>query len=229
MTTSRVLDRVKVDGGYLELSELHDFITISVGDRVLMSSAAHGSEEQMARRALGHLSNRGRRKRAPVRVLVGGLGLGYTLRAVLDQLEPDDVIEVAELLPAIVRWHREGPLGALARRPLDDPRTTLRQEDVRRVLAREGDGYAAILLDVDNGPTALVAKGNARLYDDEGIGTCRDALAEGGLLIVWSNAPDEAYLKRLRAAGLRARVEITGAQHATDEGLRHWLFVAIRE
>ncbi len=226
MAISKVLDRVHVDGGYLELSSAHGYLTISIGDRVLMSSAAHGSEEQMARRALGHLSNRGRRRRAPVRVLVGGLGLGYTLRAVLDQLEPDDVVEVAELLPAIVRWHREGPLGELARRPLEDPRTTLRREDVQKTLALEKGSYDAILLDVDNGPSAMVAKGNARLYDAQGIALCRDALAPDGTLIVWSNGPDEAYLKRLRAAGLRARVEITGAQHATDAGLRHWLFVA---
>lgn len=227
MKTAKILDRVKsADGTYLVLTEYQGHLTVSVDDSVLMSSAAHGSEEQMALRALGNLG--ARRRRQPIRVLIGGLGLGYTLRATLDLLDERDSVEISELLPAIIRWHEEGPLGELARRPLSDPRVVLRREDVRNVLAKEPEGYDAILLDVDNGPTAMVSKGNARLYDDAGVKVCAEALRPGGILVVWSAKPDEAYVKRLRAAGLRANAETTGAGHKSDPGLRHWLFVATR-
>lgn len=224
MKTSRILDRVRsADGTYLVLSEHAGFLTVSVDERVLMSSAAHGSEETMAIRALSG----GRKRKRSRRVLVGGLGLGYTLRAALDLCGDDDVVEVAELLPAIVRWHEEGPLGELARHPLKDPRTVLRRGDVCELLASESD-YDAILMDVDNGPTALVSKGNTRLYDEAGAQRCADALAKDGVLIVWSSRPDEAYAKRLRKAGLEVKVETAGAEHKSDAALRHWLFVGTK-
>lgn len=227
MKTARILDRVKGEGqSWVILTEHHGFLTVSIDDRVLMSSAAHGSEETMALRALGGRSGSGRSKRKkPLRVLIGGLGLGYTLRAALDLCGDHDVIEVAELLPAIVRWHEEGPLGALANQPLADPRVQLRRSDVRDVLAAETAAYDAILLDVDNGPTAIVSKANGRLYDDGGAAICARALAPGGMLVVWSARPDEGYVQRLRAAGLRAHTEITGAVQASDHRYRHWLFV----
>lgn len=230
MKTAKILDRVKsADGTYLVLTEYQGHLSVSVDERVLMSSAAHGSEEQMALRALGGsmASGRGKRKK-PKRVLIGGLGLGYTLRATLDLLGDEDSVEISELLPAIIRWHEEGPLGELAQRPLSDPRVVLRREDVRNVMASEKDGYDVILLDVDNGPTAMVSKGNARLYDDAGVKICAEALRPGGMLVVWSAKPDEGYVKRLRAAGLSANVETTGAGHKSDAALRHWLFVATR-
>jgi spermidine synthase len=230
--TARILDRVKGEGqSWVALSEHHGFLTVSIDDRVLMSSAAHGSEETMALRALGGrgaLGSRSGKRRKPLRALIGGLGLGYTLRAALDLCGDRDVIEVAELLPAIIRWHEEGPLGELTNRPLTDPRVQLRRSDVLDVLAAEEGVYDAILLDVDNGPTALVSKANGRLYDAAGAAICARALAPGGTLVVWSARPDEGYVQRLRAAGLRANTETTGAAHASDPGLRHWLFVAER-
>jgi spermidine synthase len=224
MKTARILDRVRGEGSsYLVLSELHGILTVSVDERVLMSSAAHGSEERMAIRALG-----GGKRRRPRRVLVGGLGLGYTLRAALDLSGDEDQVDVAELLPAIVRWHEEGPLGELSRHPLRDPRVRLLRSDVREVLAAEPEGYDAILLDVDNGPTALVSKANARLYDEAGARLCAEALSRGGVLVTWSAHPDEGYARRLRAAGLTTRVERTGAEHASDASLEHWLFVGTK-
>jgi spermidine synthase len=226
MKTARILDRVRGEGGkYVVLSEHHGFLTVSIDERVLMSSAAHGSEERMAIRALGGASKR----KGARRVLVGGLGLGYTLRATLDLCREHDRVEVAELLPAIVRWHEEGPLGAVASFPLRDPRVTLRRGDVREVLASEPEGWDVILLDVDNGPTALVSKANARLYDEAGARLSAAALTRGGTLVTWSARPDEGYVKRLRATGLRASVEKTGAEHQNDPSLQHWLFVATKE
>jgi spermidine synthase len=225
MKTARILDRVRGEGqSYLVLSEHHGFLTVSVDEKVLMSSAAHGSEERMAIRALGG----GGKRRKARRVLVGGLGLGYTLRAALDLSGEADRVEVAELLPAIVRWHEEGPLGELAGHPLKDPRVTLRRGDVREVLASEPERYDAILLDVDNGPTPMVSKANARLYDDAGARLCAAALARGGMLVTWSARPDEGYVRRLRAAGLTANAEKTGAEHRSDPSLEHWLFVAVK-
>jgi len=178
------------DGGELVLYQRGGEFVIRVDGRELMSSRAHGSEEEMARRACGS----GARD-----VLIGGLGLGYTVRAALDALPADARVVVAEIVPAVVEWNR-GPLAHLAGRPLEDLRVSVEVADVGRVL-RAGRRFDAILLDVDNGPVALTRKANHALYGPTGITVAKSALRRGGVLAVWSAHRDDRFVSRLRKAG----------------------------
>ena len=193
---------------------------IRVGGQQLMSSFVHGSEEELARLVCGKLT----RLEAP-RVLIGGLGLGYTLRAALDVL-PRAAVTVAELIPAVVSWN-EGPLGHLADFPLRDERVRVVVMDVRLVLAEQAAAYDAILLDVDNGPEGLTASDNDRLYGEEGLRACHRALTPGGWLGVWSADPNDAFARRLRAGGFEVDVRTVRA-HANKRGSRHTIFLARR-
>lgn len=177
-----------------------DELAIRIGGNELMNSRQHHSEDELGRLACAHLQ-RGQ----PARVLIGGLGMGFTLRAVLDAVSPRATVEIAELLPAVVAWNR-GVLGPLAGRPLDDKRVRLFEGDVvARISAAAGPtgpaAYDAILLDVDNGPAALTAAGNSRLYDHRGLDGIRAALRPTGVLAVWSATDDPRFSKRLRGAG----------------------------
>jgi len=188
------------DGGRLELFSRTPEWSICIRGKELMNSRAHASEDGMARLAVARLGAVSERH-----VLVGGLGMGFTLRAALGVLGPTDRVTVAELLPAIVAWNR-GPLADLAGRPLEDPRTTLRVEDVGHVM-RDGVGaFDAILLDVDNGPDGLVVPSNDLLYGPAGLATARRALRPGGVLAVWSAHPSDPFTRRLNKAGFRAEV-----------------------
>lgn len=209
------------DGTPLELARRGDEWVVRAGGRVLMPSRTHGSEEALAALALG----RAPRARA---VLVGGLGLGYTLRAALDRLPPDGRVVVAELVPEVAGWVG-GPVAHLAGRPLEDPRAEVRTADVARVLAGSREAWDAILLDVDNGPEAGSRAAQDRLYGDRGIRTCLGALRPGGVLAVWSSGPEETYPRRLEAAGFRD-VEVTGVRARGDSarGVRHAVFLATR-
>lgn len=204
------------DGAELSLARRGPDLAVRVAGRVLMTSRQHGSEEALARLALEQLAR-------PRAVLVGGLGMGFTLRAVLDRAPPDAAVEVAELVPALVEWNR-GPLAPLAGRPLEDPRVRVTVGDVTARL-RAARALDAILLDVDNGPSALAHAGNAALYGPAGVEACRAALRPGGVLAVWSAGPDEAYLARLRRAGLEARAIPVAAGAGSG---RHVVFRAIR-
>jgi spermidine synthase len=158
------------------------------------------------------------------RVLIGGLGLGYTLRAMLEGLGADAQIVVAELAEAIVSWNRE-PLAHLAGRPLEDPRVRVEIADVRRVM-RSAAPWHAILLDVDNGPAALTRASNASLYDSPGLAAAHAALAPQGVLVVWSAGPDERFTARLVHAGFS--VETHPVRAGKGRGTVHTLFVARR-
>jgi len=194
---------------------------VRAGGRVLMPSRTHGSEEALATLALERVP----RARA---VLLGGLGLGYTLRATLDRLPPDGRIVVAELVPEVADWVR-GPVAHLAGRPLDDPRVVLRFGDVARRIGEAREAYDAILLDVDNGPEPVAHAENDRLYGQRGIHGCRGALRPGGVLAVWSSGPDEGYPERLEAAGFRdVEVRIVPARGDSTRGVRHAIFLATR-
>ena len=189
-----------------------DELVIRIGGNELMSNRQHHSEDELGRLACAHLT-RGH----VARILVGGLGMGFTLRAVLDAVGPKATVEVAELVPAVVKWNR-GVLGAFARHPLDDPRVRLFEGDVNARITR-GAAYDAILLDVDNGPAALTAADNHRLYAAGGLDLIREALRPGGVLGVWSATDDPRFSKRLKSAGfdvmrhhVRARPE-AGAIH----------------
>ncbi len=184
------------DGTELRLARRGEEWVVRCDGRVLMSSRTHGSEDALAALAL----ERARRRRT---VLIGGLGLGYTLRAALDQAPPEARVVVAELVPEIVEWSR-GPVAHLAGRALDDPRVRVQVRDVAAVVAEARGAFDAILLDVDNAPGSPVLRGNDRLYGEAGVRACRDALADGGVLAVWSAGPDDRYLERLERAGLDA-------------------------
>jgi spermidine synthase len=192
---------------------------ILAGGRSLMSSRMHGSEEALA--ALG--CRDARRLDAP-HVLVGGLGMGFTLRATLDLLPARATIVVSELVPAIVDWNR-GALGSLAGHPLKDARVRVEIGDVSATLQSTAARFDAALLDVDNGPDAFTASNNAGLYSDAGLAAARRALKPGGVLAVWSAWEDRRFEQRLRYAGFAVRVEHVRAR-LKKGGPHHTIFLA---
>jgi spermidine synthase len=194
------IDRARApDGVELVLARRGEEWAVRAGGRVLMSTRALGSEQALAAVAL-------RKVERPRAVLVGGLGLGFTLRAALDRLPAGARVVVAELVPGVAAWNR-GPVAHLAGRPLDDPRVRLEIGDVLPRIAASPEAFDAILLDVDNGPSPLAHAANRRLYGSRGVRACAAALRSGGALAVWSAGPDERYLAQLERAGLRASAE----------------------
>lgn len=188
------------DGARLTLHAHDGHFVVRADGQALMHSALPESEER-----LGELAAEAAQPRQAARVLVGGLGLGFTLRRVLAGLGRDARVEVAELVPELVAWNRDF-LRELHGACLDDPRVAVRLGDVGAALGREK--WDVIALDVDNGPAALVRAGNAGLYDERGVARLAAALRPGGTLLVWSAGPDRAFERRLGAAGfMRVRVE----------------------
>ena len=194
-----------------------EYVILASG-KPLMSSRMHGSEEALA--ALG--CREARTREAPC-VLVGGLGMGFTLRATLDLLPPDATVVVAELVPAVVEWNRS-PLGPLAGHPLNDPRVQIEIGDVAATLRGSTRRFDAVLLDVDNGPAAFTASHNARLYDNSGLAAARAALKGDGVLAVWSAWEDRRFEQRLRHAGFAIEVERVRAR-LKKGGPRHTIFL----
>lgn len=195
----------------------NEYIILANG-KSLMSSRMHGSEEALATLAC----RRVQRLKQPC-VLVGGLGMGFTLRATLDFLPPDAIVEVAELVPAVVDWNR-GPLGPLAGHPLKDRRVRVHVGDVAVMLGAAPGRFDAVLLDVDNGPAAFTSSDNARLYDDRGLAAARAALKIGGVLAVWSARDDRKFEQRLRYGGFTVEVERVRAR-LKKGGPRHTIFL----
>jgi spermidine synthase len=192
---------------------------ILASGRSLMSSRMHGSEE-----ALATLTCRKARTLDDPCVLVGGLGMGFTLRATLDLLPPNATVVVAELVPAVVEWNR-GPLGPLADHPLKDKRVVVEVGDVAATLGSSRARFDAVLLDVDNGPAAFTASHNAGLYDDRGLAAARAALKIGGVLAVWSARDDRKFEQRLRYCGFTVEVERVRGR-LKKGGPRHTIFLA---
>lgn len=192
---------------------------ISASGQPLMSSRMHGSEEALATFGCA----RARTLEAPV-CLIGGLGMGFTLRAALDLLPPDATVIVAELVSALVDWNR-GDLGPLARHPLRDRRVAVEVSDVAFTLESSTARFDAVLLDVDNGPAAFTAPHNASLYDDRGIAAARAALKPDGVLAVWSAREDRRFEQRLRYGGFEVTVERVRGR-LKKGGPRHVIFVA---
>jgi len=219
MKPRRVIDQTETpDGEPLEFAFEGGRYVLRVGGAVLMTSATHASEQAMAEFAAKRLEGV-----SGPRVLVGGLGMGFTLRAALDAFGEDAEVTVAELLAPLVRYNR-GELGELAQRPLDDARVTLYRGDVRERISR-GD-WDAILLDVDNGPDAFTLRDNASLYGVRGSRKIVKALRPGGVLVVWSAYPSPDYERSLRRAGLEVKVERVRARGKARKGGLHVLFVA---
>nr|WP_252393856.1 hypothetical protein [Candidatus Rhodoblastus alkanivorans] len=194
--------------------------SIMLGDNELMNSRLSGSEEALATLSLNKIG----RRPAPV-ILIGGLGMGFTLRAALASLDASARVEVAELVPAVVAWAR-GPMADVFRGSLDDPRVKILEGDVGSFIGARAGAYDAILLDVDNGPDGLTQSANDRLYNGPGLAAARAALKPGGVLAVWSCAPDESFTRRLRKAGFET--EERPVRAGRGRGARHMIWLASR-
>lgn len=206
------------DGEEMALTRRGSEYIILASGKPLMSSRMHGSEEALAMLALRDV-----RTLAHPCVLVGGLGMGFTLRATLDLLPAGATVVVAEMVPAVVEWNR-GPLGLLAGQPLKDTRVLVLVGDVADTLRSSPARFDAVLLDVDNGPAAFVASHNAALYDDRGVATARAALKKGGVLAVWSAWDDRKFEQRLRYGGFTVEVERVRGR-LKKGGPRHTIFL----
>jgi spermidine synthase len=218
------LDRAEVPDGGGELRLMQrgsEYSIMADGGIELMNSRLSGSEEALATLTWERLAER----TAP-RVLIGGLGMGFTLRAALAVLPAGASIEVAELVPAVVAWAR-GPLAPLFAGSLEDPRTVVREGDVAGRIAAPGPGYDAILLDVDNGPEGLTRRANDALYDSGGLARAQAALRPGGVLAVWSSAPHRRFSAALRASGLDAE-ELSVPARRGGRGARHVIWFGVR-
>jgi spermidine synthase len=193
----KLLDQAHTPGNGEELClyQRDTEFSIKSGNMELMNSRTYGSEDALAKLACEKIT-----KHPRARVLIGGLGMGYTVRSALNELGAKAQVVVAELVPAVVKWNREF-LTDLASSPLDDNRVTLHEVDVAQMIKAAKSTYNAILLDVDNGPQALTQKDNDWLYSLEGLNTAFAALRPKGVLAIWSSGPDPAFAQRLRKAG----------------------------
>ena len=207
------------DGTVLTLARRGTEWEVRFDGLVLMSSRAHGSEDALAHLAFARVPQ-------AKTVLIGGLGLGFSLRATLDLLGPRGKVVVAEQSSPVVDWNR-AHVGDLAGRPLEDPRVTVRLGDVRARIVEARATYDLILLDVDNGPAALIHQANAGLYDATGIVACHVALKAGGALAVWATGPDARYLRRLQRSGFDASA-VRVAPRPGAGGRKHVVFVAVK-
>nr|WP_298897720.1 spermidine synthase [uncultured Altererythrobacter sp.] len=210
------------DGGELSLvSHGRDFI-IMLGRDELMGTRMQYSEEQLAVQTMERVEND-----AP-RILIGGYGMGFTLRAALARMGPNGQAVVAELVPEVVEW-AQGPMSELTGDSLDDPRLDLKICDVAALIDDANDGtcdkFDAILLDVDNGPDGIVREENNRLYSPTGLGRSRDALKPGGMLAVWSAGPDHRFTRKLRDAGFDVEERFFRAR-PNNKGPRHTIWFA---
>jgi spermidine synthase len=217
------LDRASIPGGRGEitLQRRGEELSIRVDRAELMNSRMHGSEEKLAE--LGCAPIRERKRAA---VLIGGLGMGFTLRAALAELAPDATVVVAELVPAVVAWAR-GPMAELFDGSLDDPRVDVRLADVADLIASGKGDYDAILLVVDNGPVGLSRRENDRLYSMAGLAAARSALTPGGVLAVWSAHPDKGFAARLRQSGFE--VDEVNTRARGKRGARHVIWLAVQK
>ena len=207
------------DGTVLKLIRRSDEYVILANGKSLMSSRMHGSEEALATFACRNIAALERPN-----VLIGGLGMGFTLRATLDLLPRDATVVVAEIVPAVVEWNR-GPLAALAGHPLADARVRVEIDDVAVTLTSQRGHFDGVLLDVDNGPAAFSGSNNDGLYDDRGIAAAFAALKMGGVLAVWSAREDKKFEQRLRHGRFTVEVEHVRGR-LKKGGPRHTIFLA---
>ncbi|KUJ84208.1 hypothetical protein AWR36_000380 [Microbulbifer flavimaris] len=209
-------------GGVLTLRQRDQEFSISLSSPrgELMNSRRFNSERELSLLGCTHL-----KQHKNARVVVGGMGMGYTLSAALEVLPADAEVIVADLIPEVVEWNR-GPLGACAGRPLDDNRVVVHIGDVTELLEKGDSDYDAVLLDVDNGPEGLTQNDNNWLYSLEGTSRIYESLRPGGMLAVWSAGPDTHYVNRLRKAGFE--VDVKTVRERPGKGARHTIFLAKR-
>jgi spermidine synthase len=208
------------NGGELKFSQRADEFSIRLsGIRgELMNSRLYNSEKVLAELGCAYLNSTDN-----AQVLVGGLGMGYTLASALKAVTSNSQVTVAELIPEVVVWN-QGPLGNCAKNPLQDPRTKLHVGDVRELLSTKKPTFDAILLDVDNGPEGLTQKGNNSIYSAKGLDDIYKTLRPKGMLAVWSAGPDNLFIGRLKKAGFKADTRIVRAR--PGKGSRHTIFLA---
>jgi spermidine synthase len=204
----------------LRLYQSGDLFSIKVPGRgELMNSRVHGSEKALADLACAKLGGNPK-----PRILIGGLGMGFTLAAALKAVGPQAEVIAAELVPEVVTWNRT-LIGAPAGHPLADPRSSVYVGDVADVILRQPRSFDAILMDVDNGPEALVRRENDWLYGPGGLRATRAALRPGGVLAVWSASPDPAFTKCLERVGFAVREHVV-RPHRAGKGSRHVIWIA---
>ena len=218
------IERAEVPDGEEEviLRKRGTEFSIRVAATELMNSRSHGSEDALAELTCSRISRKRGRK-----ILIGGLGMGYTLAAALQHSGDDSLITVAELIPAVIRWNREH-LGHLAGNPLADGRVFVRQEDVAETIAREKSIWDAIILDVDNGPDGLTRKVNDRLYGLSGLQKAFLALRTGGVLSIWSSGTDEQFTSRLKQCRFQTEI-VTVRARKPGKGARHTIWLATKD
>jgi len=209
------------NGGKLSLHKRGGEFSIRVDGRELMNSRVHGSEDALAELTCARIADR-----PSPRVLIGGLGMGYTLAAALRLLGPGALVVMAELVPEVVNWN-QGPLADLAGNPLQDNRVNIRIIDVGEIIKTEHQVYDAILLDVDNGPEGLARKGNDRLYSRTGLDAAFAALRTAGVLAVWSAVPNKDFALRLRQTGFKVDEQRVRARGSSGGG-QHTIWIAER-
>ncbi len=219
MKPRELLATAQIPGGEgLRLFRRDGDFMIVLGANELMSSRQSGSEEALALLTCDRL-----RSDAP-HLLIGGYGMGFTLRAALARLGPKARMTVAELVPEIIDWAR-GPMAALTAGCLDDPRVELKLDDVADLIAYPRVRYDAILLDVDNGPDGLMRADNDHLYSVTGLSRARAALKQGGILAIWSAQPDERFARRLKHTGFNVE-EVQVRARSNGKGARHVIWFA---
>lgn len=220
MIARELLGTAQVPGGEeLKLYRHDRDFMIVLGHNELMSSRKWGSEEALATMAISRTAGRKRPS-----LLIGGYGMGFTLRAALARLPGDAQVTVVELVPQILEWAR-GPMADLAAGCLDDPRVTVVEADVATFIAGARGEYDAILLDVDNGPDGLVREENNGLYALTGLREAKTALAAGGVLAIWSAGPDPVFTRRLQKAGFAVE-EVKVPARSNGKGPKHVIWFA---
>ena len=220
----KLLDSAKVpgSGSELRLYQRDAELSIRVDGQELMNSRVYASEDTLSALGCARI-----RDRARPRVLIGGLGMGYSLATALGVLGAEAEVVVAELVPSVVAWNR-GPLGHLAGHPLRDARVTVREADVGRVMREKPENYDAILLDVDNGPEGLTRQSNDWLYGRDGLLAAHLSLRPSGVLGVWSASPDRGFVQRMQRAGFTVD-EIAVTARGKGRGSRHTIWLAARQ
>lgn len=222
-----LLDSAQVPGGgELRLMRRGEEFSIRLGRDELMNSRLSATEQALATIACAKIRTRKRATERPS-ILIGGLGMGFTLRAALTVLGTHARVTVAELVPAVVTWAR-GPLAKLSGDSLTDPRVRLHEGDVGGLIGSARSAYDAILLDVDNGPHGMTRKANDGLYDLKGLRAAHSALRRGGVLAVWSSGPDAKFTARLRKTGFKVD-EIPLRAKGPQGGARHFVWTATRD
>ncbi|MCH8282222.1 MAG: spermidine synthase [Chloroflexi bacterium] len=220
----KLLDTAQTPGHGAELClyQRGTEFSIKAGDYELMNSHIYGSEDALANLACQKIT-----KLTRARVLIGGLGMGYTVRSALNGLGAKAHVVVAELVPAVVQWNL-GILAHLAGSPLDDDRVSIHETDVAQLIKIAKGDYDAILLDVDNGPQALVREANDWLYSLPGLKTAFAALRPKGVLAIWSSVAEPAFARRLRKTGFEVDEVGVRAREGRKGGAHHIVYIAMR-